>query len=167
MSNHFFQAKDLFGHRAGARAAAFKTALMSAMGHLAIQSRHVLIKDTLSSPPCGWVAFYPSDELIYKAPRVCVRFMRKCARTPARAIVEVGYHQAIHHRAPMQIEIQFPDDLQGLSGLMGDDEPIRYNGLFFNLTPGEYVANLYEAANSVCDAFEIAEALGAMAPVAA
>ncbi len=167
MSSHVFQAKDLFGHRRGARAAAFKTALMSAMGHLALQSRNVLIKDTLSAPPCGWVAFYPSDELIYKAPRVCVRFMRKSASAPARAIVEVDYRQGIHHRGPMEIEIQFPDDLQGLSGLMGDDEPIRYNGLFFNLTPGRYDSNLYEAVNSVCDAFEIAEALGAKVPVAA
>lgn len=92
MNSHVFQAKALFEHRLGARSAAFKTALMSAMGHLAVQSRSVLIKDTLSATASGWIAFYPSDALIYKAPRVSVRFIRKSSSgTPARAIIDVGY----------------------------------------------------------------------------
>lgn len=64
----------------------------------------------------------------------------------------------------MAVEIQFPDDLQGLSGLLGDEETPPYNGLFFNLNVGDYQASLFDAVDAVCDTFELAEALGSLDP---
>lgn len=164
MEKHVFQAKDLFAHKRGARSAAFKTALLSAMGSLALQSRMPLVHDSMVSGVCGWIAFYPSDSFIHKAPRIMVKFIGKHpGGDSARAIVDVGYMPAFHHRKEMSVEVVFPDRLLGLEGLLGLDalnglEPkVRFNGLFFNLTYGEYQGNLYEAVNAVCDAFELAE----------
>ena len=164
MDKHVFQAKDLFAHKRGARSAAFRTALMSAMGSLALQSRMPLVHDSMVSGVCGWIAFYPSEAFIQKAPRIMVKFIGKQrGGDSARAIVDVGYMPAFHHRKEMSVEVVFPDMLLGLEGLLGLDslvglEPkVRFNGLFFNLTYGEHHSNLYEAVNAVCDAFELAE----------
>lgn len=158
MEKHVLMAKDLFSHKRGARSAAFKTALMSAMGCLAVQSRRPLIRDTLTTEMCGWIAFYPSETFIVNAPRISVRFVeRHPLDDPAHAVIEVDYKSAHNHRNAMDVEVVFPDKLLGLAGLLGAEESVHYHGLFFNLTPGEIIGNLYEAINSVCDAFEIAE----------
>jgi len=158
VNKHVFLAKDLLGHKRGARSAAFKTAMLSAMGYLAVQSRKPLIRDTLTSDLCGWIAFYPSETFILRAPRICVRFLgQHHLGDPARAVIDVDYKSAQNHRDAMSVEVIFPERLLGLEGLLGVEESLRYNGLYFNLTAGEYRGNLYEAINSVCDAFEIAE----------
>lgn len=161
MTYYRYEASNLHGHVATQRTNLFKVALLAAMGTLALQGKPPLFRDTLSAALRGWIAFYPNEVFMPAPPRILVAFIDKDEREglPARVAMEIDYTARHHKRAPVEIDVYFPDRLLGLGKLVGAEESDTYNGLFFNSTPGELNGNLFEAVNAVSAAYAETEAL--------
>lgn len=155
-----YEAKNLFGHVPTQRTHILRMALLAAMGIRALEGQPPLLRDTLTRVLRGSISFYPNEAFLPKAPRISVTFIDRDEHEglPARAVLEVEYIALRHGRAPLEIEVFFPDRLLGLARILGAEDKGRYTSLYFNLTEGELSGNLYDPIASVCTAFDLTEA---------
>lgn len=155
-----YEAKNLFGHKHAQRSHILRMALFAAMGIKALQGQPPLLKDTLTRTLRGSISFYPNEAFMPKAPRINVTFIDRDEHEglSARAVLEVEYTAFTHRRAPLEIDVVFPDRLLGLARILGAEDAGRYTSLYFNLTEGELSGNLFDPIASICAAFDLTEA---------
>ena len=161
MMHYRFEAEKLFGKVATQRTHLFKMAILSAMGLRSLEGKRPLIRDNLSSTVRGLISFYPNEALMLKPPRIIVALTDRDDRNgvPARAEIDLEYTEFTHGREAAKIEVCFPDRILGLGKVLGIDTECRYTSVYFNLTPGELSANLYDFLNPICAAFSAVERL--------
>ena len=138
---------------------ALRLSVLAASGSRAMQGQLPFERDTLSRTLRGFLSFYPDESLLPKAPRFTLTFIGRddAEGMPARAVLEVEYKAIAHGRAPVEIDIVYPDRLLGFEPLVGAPRESRYTSLYFNLTPCEYDGNLFDAISPVCAAFAATE----------
>ena len=162
-----FAAADMLRRAADTRAEALRLSITCAFGQLALEGKRPLCRDTLSNTLRGYVSFYANEILMPDIERLTVAWTAKRVDcNPATAEIEFEPRRNGRRRVSHLVKVQYPDELLGLDSLLGLEPSSPVAGLYFNLTPGELVGNLYGAIAPVCSAFAIAEALLAEAETA-
>jgi hypothetical protein len=158
----WFAAAHMLKRPADVRSEGLRLSILCAFGQLALEGRRPLYRDTLCSALRGCIAIHGSAALLPGVDRVTLAWTARSGDgSPATAEIEVERRRSGRRRPPLQVQVQFPDELLGLENLLGLESSPRVAGLYFNLTRGELVGNLYGAIAPVCAAFALAESLTA------
>lgn len=161
MSQFSFHAADMLRRPVEARSEALRLSMLCAFGQLSLDGRTPLCRDSLGSGLKGFVALNPSQVLLPGILRVVVSWAAKTAATSAVGEIEVLSQRGKRRDEPQVVKVIYPDELLGLEQLLGEEPRHRVAGLYFNLTPGEVVGNLFGAIAPLCAAFALMESLRA------
>lgn len=145
MHNRFKAAELLRAHRNTPHFHAFRLAIEAAIGRRACEG--LLPFDYLRTRHHTEISigFWPDEYLISPQVRTEVLMRTKSTDGPAFIQMVSMYDLHRHRRAPSTTIIELPDDLLGVENFNPEVRISTYKGLYWNLTPGETSANLYDA----------------------
>lgn len=155
MRIHKLNARSLLGSAETPHFHAFRLALLVAIGQQLAKG----------SPPFDFISnkayqqltcqFWPDSHLV--APQVhtvvTMRTKDRLTFTPAFLQIDTEYCPSRHRRPPCRTIIELPDDLLGVSLFDPERRSSTYTSLLWNLTPGEYNGNLYDALQLLASAY--------------
>lgn len=170
------RATDCFAVPESEGSSSLKRGLLAAIGANAIRTGHGLQRESSAERKQGaWTSFNWDGGQRYAESMINVHvFLWIYQAEPARGVTahavwsfEPWPKWGGGSPGPWTIELIFPDEVLGLERLSGLPSPAGaegLQGLYFNLTPGERVGNLFDVVDALCRAYARVESFTAHRP---
>lgn len=155
MRTHTLQARSLLAAPDSPHFHAFRLALFVAIGQQIAKGQAPF--EFLSNKAFTQLtlSFWPDPQLVAPQVRtvVTMRTKNRLDGTPASLQTDIEYCPSRHKRPPCRTVIELPDELLGVSLFDPEERRSTYTSLLWNLTPGEYDSNLYDALKLLSAAY--------------